>query len=683
MFATRTLHNHKAPSPFDAINNELLKYGGDSLHVALTTLYNLQWEYELKAQTPGVICALFKRGDAHEAKNYRPITLGSTLDKLYNLIINTRLVEHIEEEQLLHDSQQAFRPGRCTSDNILMLNTVLQGRLSQKQSTYLLFLDIEKAYDTVWRSGLLWQIWQLGIRGKMFRVLAQICNASSSVVSHRGCFSEIYKPGMGWEQGDTLATTMFNIYVNTILQHVWDTTPGIPLPNTDNKHLSALMFADDFVGLASTPENLQSLINTVRAQLTKWRLKASVSTTDTSKTTVMVVQRNRGQTSSLPANTQWTWNDVPLPIVESYKYLGVLVSHDGSWDKHISNRLQKASAAAKALYGVLYNNSLSWEARQLALTSAVMPVAHYATEVWCKALVTQRQQLDSWQMQIVTAMTHSPPTTSHACLQQELGLEPMHVACDIATLTYWHRLQTLSTDRLINIVTNAWQGKANPWQQNIKKLITLYKIDKPLAITLSKDKFKKYLSKLKTDYVHQLWQARENRGSSVLTRYRTTYSNPTTLKIEKAQPYFLHLSHQGRGRAAELCMQLRMESLPLKSRVTRKHRTETDSQLTTRRLCPCCSHTTETTTHFLLHCNSYNVMREQLMHELQKCSQWAHFMNLSDDVQATQLLKPEYWNNMDTFQAIATFIIEAWKVRSLQLHPAPLSAEINGLTPPM
>lgn len=443
------------------------------------------------------------------------------------------------------------------------------------------------------------------------------------------------------------------------------------------------MFAYDFVGLASTPADLQALIDTVRAQLVKWRLKASVSTTDASKTTVMVVQRNWAHAPPIAEHAPWTWGDVPLPIVDSYKYLGVLVSHDGCWDRHINQRLQKAHAASKALYGVLSNSSLSWEARKLALTSAVMPVALYASEVWSKTLVTQKRQLDSWHMNIVTAMMHCPPTTSHACLQQELGIQPMHVTCDVATLTYWHRLQKLSPDRLVNTVVNAWQGKANPWLLNIKKLMAAYKMDRTIASSLNKDKFKTYLDKLTTEYVKQLWQTRENRGSSVLTRYRTTYSNPTTYIVKKAQSYFITLSHQGRGHAAELCMQLRLESLPLKARITRKHHSETDSQLAARRSCPCCSQTTETTAHFLMKCHKYEELRQLLMHVLQTSSQWAHFVTLSDDVQATQLINPDFWKDQDIFQAVATYVIEAWKARSLHLHTALLGAEINGLTPPM
>ncbi len=48
------------------------------------------------------------------------------------------------------------------------------------------------------------------------------------------------------------------------------------------------------------------------------------------------------------------------------------------------------------------------------------------------------------------------PTTSHACLQQELGIQPLHITCDEQTLNYWHRLRTLPADRLVAKVAVAW-----------------------------------------------------------------------------------------------------------------------------------------------------------------------------------------------------------------------------------
>jgi len=66
------LHNHRAPNPLDRIPNELLKYGGGGMHAALAAFFNMQWELEFKAQAPGVIRSLYKRGDATAAHQLPP-----------------------------------------------------------------------------------------------------------------------------------------------------------------------------------------------------------------------------------------------------------------------------------------------------------------------------------------------------------------------------------------------------------------------------------------------------------------------------------------------------------------------------------------------------------------------------------------------------------------------------------
>ena len=489
------LHNWKAPSPIDDINNELLKYGHQHMHTALTALFNLQFTLEHKAQTPGVIIPLYKKDDPTLAVNYRPITLGSTIDKLYNSILNARIMGYLEQNSKLHDAQHGFRPNRSAVDNIFMLAQVINARKQNKQDTFLFFLDIEKAYDSVWRPGLLYHLWNKGITGRMFRVLAQMTDNPSSMVMNKASFSAAFQPGMGWEQGDTLATTMFNVHIDAILQHVWDTHPGVPITmdeDTRNDKLVALMYADDLGGFAGTPQALDALIQATRAALTKWRLKASVKPTDGSKTAIMVVNGTNATRTTQDAYT-WHWGAVQIPQVTSYKYLGAWLSQAGNWEEHLIKRFAKASVAASAQHSVMSQNKLPWHLRHLTLTSVVQPVLTYACQVWNRCTKAQRARLDTWQSDIIKRITHSPATTPTACIQQELGIIPLHMSCDIWAVCYWHRLRNMSQDRMLQRVFSTWHGKHNPWQQNIDKLLMEYRVDSVTSHPYSKHKFASYM----------------------------------------------------------------------------------------------------------------------------------------------------------------------------------------------
>lgn len=696
----RRLHNQKAPSPLDDVNNELLKYGGHALTDALTSFFDLQFQLETKSQTTGVIKALYKKDDPTVASNYRPITLGSALDKLYNMVLNDRICRYLEANNGLHEAQQGFRQGRSTIDNIFMLNQCLNARMKENLTTFLMFVDIEKAYDSVWRPGLLWHLWQKGIQGKLFRVLAQMTDSPTSIVLHNGTFSSPFKPGMGWEQGDTLATTMFNIFVDSVLQEVWQSQHGLPLSQHNDSsfaQLIALMYADDMVGMTDSHAAMQALINTTKAALTRWRLKASVKPTDGSKTAVMVVRggtmaaRQRAAKIGPAQVPPFMWGDITIPQVRSYRYLGVWYSDVGTWEEHMRIRKEKADAAAHAQHGVLYQARLSWRLRKLTLTAVVQPVLTYAAQVWHNHTKAHRAKLDSWQMQLLRRMCHCPPNTSAECLQQELGITPTHVVCDISALTYWHHLRTLSSDRLLHQVHQAWGTANQPWQQNISKLLAEYDIDPALTSSCTKKQFAAYVKTKAAQRVQQLWTTGSRTTSTTLQRYRDTYG-PGIIAQHKpaAREYIEKLSQMRRGHAAELCMKLRLECLPLRAMHSHRRQNETSAQQAQRELCPVCNDASETAAHFLLECSAYTACRNTLFTKLQKTVPDALAVIQAGSANDTWrlLLKDDVLGNDDTVQedmadttnalteggsavtamkAVADFVCDAWKLRSTAL----------------
>ena len=58
-------------------------------------------------------------------------------------------------------------------DNIYTLNELVQGRLREGKTTYAFFLEVQKAYDTVWRDGLWMKLWDMGVKGRIWRVISQ------------------------------------------------------------------------------------------------------------------------------------------------------------------------------------------------------------------------------------------------------------------------------------------------------------------------------------------------------------------------------------------------------------------------------------------------------------------------------------------------------------------------------
>ena len=89
---------------------------------------------------------------------------------------------HLDKGGALHEGQAGFRVKRGFVDNIFTLNEIVQGRLREGKDTYAFFLDVQKAYDTVWRNALWFKLWEFGVREKMWRVCRRMYEFSKSAV---------------------------------------------------------------------------------------------------------------------------------------------------------------------------------------------------------------------------------------------------------------------------------------------------------------------------------------------------------------------------------------------------------------------------------------------------------------------------------------------------------------------
>ncbi|CAB1121545.1 unnamed protein product [Ectocarpus sp. CCAP 1310/34] len=149
------LQCHKAAGA-NGIVNELMKFGGKGMIQLMVLLYNWVWKNE------------------NAPRNYRRITPFNTGGKVFCKLLNDRIVGVSDNEQSISEGQAGFRKKRGCEDHAFRVGRIIQGRRTAGKPTYCFFLDVKKAYHTVWRGGLWKQLSKYGIKGKMWRVLKKM-----------------------------------------------------------------------------------------------------------------------------------------------------------------------------------------------------------------------------------------------------------------------------------------------------------------------------------------------------------------------------------------------------------------------------------------------------------------------------------------------------------------------------
>ncbi len=116
--------------------------------------------------TKGMIVPIYKKGDKNDPANYRGITLVNVISKIYSLILRNRINSWCESEHVFNDSQYGFRDGRSTADAIFLLHAIIQKVLSKNSKLYCIFIDYQRAFDTVNRDALWAKLYKLELAAK-------------------------------------------------------------------------------------------------------------------------------------------------------------------------------------------------------------------------------------------------------------------------------------------------------------------------------------------------------------------------------------------------------------------------------------------------------------------------------------------------------------------------------------
>ncbi len=208
-----------------------------------------------------VIHALHKGGDALQFENYRGITVGLVLAKVFAMILKARLSSWAEERGLRARGQVGFRKDFRTTDNLYILRTLIEQNTHKRKKVYCCFVDFRKVFDTVPRD-LLWQVLaEMGIVGRFMQCLQSMYSQDNVKVMHpTEGLSARFSCGIGVKQGCPLSPLLFGLYLDGLEKHL-DALDGDSSPQLADIVVNLLLYADDLALMSETPQRLQKQID--------------------------------------------------------------------------------------------------------------------------------------------------------------------------------------------------------------------------------------------------------------------------------------------------------------------------------------------------------------------------------------------------------------------------------------
>ena len=261
-------------------------------------------------------------------QNYRPISLLSVLSKNFEKTIYSRVYSYLVKNDLIFEKQFGFRNKYSTSHALISITERIKSLVDSGNYVCGVFVDLEKAFDTVNHNILCEKLNFYGLRGKVNNLISSYLDNRKQFVSINGFDSELRDLVCGVPQGSSLGPLLFLIYINDF---------RLSLKKTECGH-----FADDTYIMFGSHNiaTIETVVNFELKLVSKW-LRLNKLSLNEGKTE-LIFFRSKQHTLNYD-DISIKLNGVKLLPVDHIKYLGMYIDKYLSWNVHVLNLNKKLS----------------------------------------------------------------------------------------------------------------------------------------------------------------------------------------------------------------------------------------------------------------------------------------------------------------------------------------------------
>lgn len=439
------LSNKKAPGP-DGIKNSILKILPKKCLGVLTSIINAMFRlnhFPSKWKMADVV-VIHKAGtDPKFPANYRPISLISSIGKVAEAVILKKIDNFTQHNNIIQNEQFGFRHNHSTTMQANRVIERITEGFSNKEMTGAVLLDVAKAFDKVYHSGLIFKLLNYDFPIKLILLIKSFLQNRKFRVKLTGTLSSWRNIEAGVPQGSLLSPILFNIYMSD-------------LPTPDHVQLAA--YADDVMVFATnrSPKLIRNRLNTALEIISNWYQKWKIKINST-KTKAILFNKNIRNPTIGPIFIE----NQPIQWTESAKYLGITMDRKLLFRDHITNVINKAKTVKRQLYCLIGRNSkLNLRLKVQIYKQYIRPILLYSSPTWCCAANTHVKKIQTLQNITLRQIVNAPWYIRNKDIHKDLKIRDIKDEIILSTEKLYSKAENHSNDLLRESLTYETENTA-------------------------------------------------------------------------------------------------------------------------------------------------------------------------------------------------------------------------------